>query len=354
MVKNRVSREELDELIANLDIEQYLDVEGIDYHKTSGSRGPQLNLRTCPVCGTDKWKVFIGAETGLGNCFSGDCQATFNKFSFIRAYTGCEKGRDVIDHIVAFSREMGWRPAKQLAVAVDNERGEIRLPPYLPLPIKGRNLKYLQNRGVDLEMAKYFNLGYIKEGFYGKRILIPIYDLDGVLATFQARDITGEAEMKYLFPKGGAVTGKILFNGQNAWRAKQAVLAEGVFDVIATQIAFRTEPELRRVAVLGSFGMHLSGTATSGEDDQLTRFIQLREAGLEQVCLMWDGEKRALVKACDAAEVLTSIGLKVKIATLPADKDPNEIAAPILRHCYYKAIPATPMNIAKLRMTTYK
>ncbi len=98
-------KEEIIEILEKIDIEAYLDREGIEYRGPYGSSGLQLNLKTCPVCGGDKWKVFLNAESGLGNCFSGSCDTKFNKWKFIRAHT--ELGGHALDeHIMAVGAEI--------------------------------------------------------------------------------------------------------------------------------------------------------------------------------------------------------------------------------------------------------
>ncbi len=44
-------KEELTDAINKLDMEQWMDYQGIDYRRTHGSRGEQLNVRACPCCG---------------------------------------------------------------------------------------------------------------------------------------------------------------------------------------------------------------------------------------------------------------------------------------------------------------
>lgn len=40
---------------------------------------------------------------------------------------------------------------------------------------------------------------------------------------------------------------------------------------------------------------------------------------------MWDGESMAYLDALEAAQKLNTFGFNLKIATLPAGKDPNEV-----------------------------
>lgn len=341
-------REELSEILAAIDPEEWLSFEGIEYRLTRGTKGDQLNIKCCPCCGKEDWKVYMSAETGLGNCFSGGCnfgggKGTFNKFSFIREYQLSRN--DVVkmgDYLKSVAREMGWRPRKKASAAVEMTSDDLKLPDYIPIPINGKNLKYLSNRRVDIETAKYFNLGYIPNGYFNKRIFIPIHDLDGTLVSFQARDITGLDAKKYLFPFGFASTGKILYNGQNAVGRAHAALVEGAFDAIGTKIAFDQDQKLRNVAILGSFGMNLSGNTEGGADDQLSRFLELKKHGLQIVTIMWDGEAKAVQKAVSTGMTLRRIGLRVRLAILPKNRDPSDLDPETLRTCYRDAKWLTP------------
>lgn len=326
--------DDLKEVLNSIDMELYLDREGLQYKLTRGSSGQQLNLKTCPVCGGSQWKVYLNAETGFGNCFSGSCESTFNKYSFIKANVNGISNGEVMRHIKAVASEQGWRQKKTVKYAVDNDIGGLKFPESVDLPFEGKNLKYLTNRGISNEIASYFYLKYSKNGTfnykdgdrlrsqsYASRIIIPIYDLEGTLASFQGRDITGSADRKYLFPPGYASTGKYLYNGHNALNAKHVIICEGVFDVMAVKMAVDSEFSLRSIVPIGSFGKHLSN---GFGNDQIEQIIKLKNKGLKEITFMWDGELSAIKAAVRSALIVSRLGIKTKVAILPKDKDPNE------------------------------
>lgn len=345
--------EELDELLATVDVIDYLDYEAITWKRTHGSSGSQANIKECPKCGGSDWKVYLNVETGLGNCFHGSCSTGFNKWSFIKAHVGTDDARAVIDHLKEYARKVGWRPARKTAAAVEIETPTIKLPASFPLPTEdGRNLMYLETRGIPSALAQYFSLRYCEDAWwnftredgkrggqnFGGRVLIPVFDLDGKIVTFQGRAIAKEADPKYLFPAGLPASGRFLFNAHNALRVRTVVLNEGAFDVAATKIAIDEDSGLRHIVPIGSFGKHLSGDIQfMSADDQLGRFLQLMRQGLQEVIIMWDGEKQALLDALDAGEKLIRLGLHVKIALLPRGKDPNEVHPQIVREAIYAA-----------------
>ena len=358
-------RTSLTELKDALDLESYFQDEGISYKRERGHSGPQLCVRECPVCGDRNSKVYLNAETGLGNCFR--CDVKFNKFTFIMAHLGLDRESkkdwaQIFQDVQRFVKGQGWRPKKTFTAAVESEKATLPISFPLPTP-EGNNLIYLERRGIDGATAKYFHLRYSEHGCwlfkredgtrgiqnFGSRVIIPIYDLEGEFVTFQGRDATGESDKKYLFPAGLPATGRLLYNGQNAMRAKRACMGEGVFDVIATKLAFDEEADLRGVAPIGSFGKHLSAGTDNG-DDQLERLRRLRASGLEELTIAWDGEEKALEAALEAAKKITPIGLRVRIALLPAGKDPNEISGARMCQAFREARLYTPRLHVELKI----
>lgn len=343
------------EILDKLEPMDFLDREAIEYKETFGSNGQQLNVKTCPKCGGDKWKVFLNAETGLGNCFSGSCNAKFNKFLFMQASLGIT-GKPLFDYIENLGREIGWRPPRK-SQKVELARPDLVIPDSYPIPIDGKNLAYLKNRGISIEVAQYFALRFCLKGWFkykwedgsdhfmsfANRIIIPVFDLDGKLVSFQGRDITGEAEKKYIFPPGFAATGEHLFNGHNVVNTESVVVNEGAFDVFATKIALDQDQDLRNVEPVGTFGKHLSV-------NQLSKFIVLKGRGVKNITMMWDSELEAIDDALVAAKDLKGMGFNVRVALLPRGKDPNEVAPAVVREAYYAALPYNAVNAVKLRL----
>ena len=356
---------DLEELKIALDMEAYFQDEGISFQHGRGHSGPQLNVRRCPVCGDSNSKVSIGAESGLGNCFK--CDARFNKFTFIMAHLGLDRDskkdwRECFEVIERFVKGQGWRAKKVLTAAVENEKATLPISFPLPTP-EGNNLIYLERRGVTGDIARYFHLRFSEHGRwaftaedgtrrfqdFSNRVIVPIYDLDGEFVSFQGRDVTGDADKKYLFPVGLAGTGHFLFNGQNSIHAKRIAIGEGVFDVIAMKLAFDENTDLRGVCPVGSFGKNLSFGSPDG-DDQLDRLRRLKRSGLQQVTIMYDGEVKALESAMNAAKMISAIGIETRIALLPKGKDPNEVRGDIVCRAFCDAQRYTPKLDIQYRM----
>ncbi|MDE4297068.1 hypothetical protein PXK56_17925 [Phaeobacter gallaeciensis] len=357
-----MSRLTFEEAGAELDFEFFLDRESIPYKYGRGVSGMQFNIKTCPnpACQDNRWRTYMGEETGRGNCFV--CGSGFNKLSFIHNHLGADKWRDTMTYISDLLKEQGWRPKRE-AVAVTFD-GEVELPTSIALPTEdGANLVYLEQRGFTGEISKYFGFRYCEFGWwkftnedgqkqtqnFANRVIIPVYDLDGKLKTFQGRDVLGTSNRKYLFPMSLPGTGRYLLNGHNVLATDSVCMGEGAFDVAAIKAAFDEEQELRHVVPIGSFGKHLSYGSEEG-DDQLGRFNQLKQRGLKNVTIMWDGEPAALTAALNAAKLLTGIGMVARIALLPAGKDPNEVTPDVARKAYYEAKVWTPALDVKWRL----
>lgn len=348
--------------IEEIDMEFFLERESVPFRLGRGVSGAQLHVQTCPNCRDNRWRTYFGLDSGKGNCFV--CGLGFSKLRYIHLQLGHEDNQwgDTFKAIEELLREQGWRPKREAMVKVDI--GEVVLPISTPIPDgNGSNLDYLEQRGITADVAKYFELRNCEFGWwkfkddqghaqlqnFQNRVIIPVFDIDGQLKTFQGRDIVGKSDRKYLFPKELPGTGRYILNAHNCVASASACLGEGFFDVAAIKIAFDQDVSLRDVTALGSFGKHLSYGEPSG-DDQLGRFHWLHKRGLKEVTLMWDGEVNALKAALDAGKKLTSIGLKVRVALLPFEKDPNEVTPDVVRAAYYGAKPYTGQLDLKWRL----
>lgn len=353
---------EFSDILEQIDPESYLDHLGVTYRRTAGRSGPQLNVRQCPRCGGTGWKVFLNAETGLGSCFHGDCvgQPGFNLWSFTAALVGREQAAPTLLEHAGVGR---WRPRrKKIEVTTPAVSwGDIALPESIPMPFEGRLHKYLVERGITERVAKTLRWRFSLRGHYdyvghdgrpakqsyAHRILIPVFNLEGRLVTFQGRDTTGTGERKYLFPPGLPGTGMYFYNAHNAIGSTQIVIAEGAFDVAAVLMALQEDPTLECVGVVGSFGKDIA-IASSGEC-QFSQLVRLRDAGLQGITMMWDGEPGTILKAATKGlEVQSKLGIPVRLARLPLNKDPNEVSAEVVRKTYRDAITLSKQAVMRL------
>lgn len=86
---------------------------------------------------------------------------------------------------------------------------------------------YLKSRGITDEIIEKFKIGYTATGDYAYRIVVPSYDIEGILNYFVARAWVPK-KMKYKNPP--VPKDEIIFNeGAVDWK-KDVYLCEGVFD----------------------------------------------------------------------------------------------------------------------------
>jgi DNA primase len=164
------------------------------------------------------------------------------------------------------------------------------------LGVHHRNYLLKRNFDPDLMQSKY---GFRGTGFscfykgqnFALSLIIPVYDKYGRLISFQARDVTGNAQIRY---KGLKEESSIqhyketLYNLQHA-KADTVVLTEGIFDAIRGGDGF-----------LCTFGTSLKTS-------------QLRElSAFKKVYVLFDSEDAAQQKAFKYAKDLSSVGIEVE------------------------------------------
>jgi len=210
-------------------------------------------------------------------------------------------------------------------------------------------LKYLKSRGLSDESIKIWRLGYAKASWrelythlkaighkeefilkaglikrkddktepydvFRDRIIFPLFDVGGKVIGFSGRALAKETEPKYLnspdtilFTKSQVLYG--LNKAKDEIRRKNyAVLVEGQMDLLLSH----------QVGISNTVAS--SGTAfTALHLERLKRFSP-------RIILAFDGDS-AGEKASEKSTILgISLGLEVKIAPLPKDSDPAEVA----------------------------
>lgn len=353
---SRMRREglsDLDELLGGIDLETWLEYEGIDYRRTAG--GDNLQLRVCPACGDERWRVYMHREKKLGVCFHADCRKRFNLFSFARAHLNADSGGTIRHFEDYTSRVLHMPPKPKLVRPEVRLEGELELPANVALPTPaGETHPYLTGRSILPATQAAFGMRWCESGtwlyedvdgtpkrmWFGGRILLPVSDLDGKVHTFVGRDATGAAQLRYLFPPRLPSAARYLYGSELAGDAEHLIIGEGPFDAIAIHQAL-AHSDFRDCAALGSFGLSI-GHGDQAGDDQLGRLIRLRHGKARRVTMLWDGETNALNHALDAAELLARHGLPTSIGLLPKGTDPAEVDTGTVRRAITAAQPYAP------------
>lgn len=185
----------------------------------------------------------------------------------------------------------------------------IRLP---GKPMQEPHRKYLEGRGFDPdELAFYHGLlgtgiSDTWEGYdFRYRVIIPIYDVDGSLCTFQGRDYTGRQKERYkCCPIEKAVKHHkcLLYGAEMCTGRDHIVVCEGVFD------------QWR----LGPGSVCTFGTAVTREQVALM-------SRWSWVTMLFDPEEEAQEKARKVARDLSASGCRVDVcaADFGLDREGN-------------------------------
>lgn len=90
-------------------------------------------------------------------------------------------------------------------------------------------IDYLEYRGIDQEMAQIFELRYFE---FGKRLIFPIRNIDGMLVGYQARDITDTQDIKILTCPPNLKKSRLLYGWNECQNESEITLVEGPIDAI--------------------------------------------------------------------------------------------------------------------------
>ena len=304
-------------------------------------------LGLCPFHGEKTPSFNVSRDKGTFYCF------------------GCKKGGDVIDFVMEYERTSFAEAVERLA-----ERFGVDLPLASPEARRRRDEStelgtvleaaqalfvrqvfedrpraFLERRGVSLQMAAEFGLGYARadwralydalhsrfsdrmliaaglvvEGEGGRswdrfrdRVTIPIRSVRGKLIAFGGRTL-GDDPAKYLNSPETALfsKGRVLYAVDRAAKAfgktNRAIVVEGYFDCIALQAAGFTET----VATLG--------TSLS---EHHARELAFKVA---EVALCFDGDAAGKQAARGALRTLLAADVKVRVLLLPDGLDPDEV-----------------------------
>lgn len=258
---------------------------------TLQEKKPGRLVGPCPVHGGTNSNSFnVDVERGLWNCFS-DCKSTGksggNVLDLVVRLEGCsirEAGEKLCDWFgLSFSRngtnqnaaKVSEKSSPKAAAAHPPAETVVNPPLERPLSNLKPNHEYIQGRGIAVETAEHFGIGYASRGMMRGRIAIPIHDALGNLVAYAGRAVTEELASekgKYRLPQNFRKS-HVLYNlAPRARRTGTLIVVEGFFDVMKLYQA-RVE---NVVALMGS--------TLSNEQ------AELLVDNAERLVLMFDGD----------------------------------------------------------------
>ena len=224
----------------------------------------------------------------------------------IMALERCEY-HEACSRVQDYETDQGYLPVlkqKSKAIGLD---GKLEWPTGT-LPLQPQHKKYLASRGFDPDHleARYGLRGTGPAGSYAWRIIAPIF-YNEQMVSYQGRDITGKASIKYFAckPELELMSHKnLLYNIDNA--GDVGILVEGVFDVWR----------------LGDGAVAAIGTTVTKQQ------VIMAAERFKKVFLLFDSEKPAQVKAKRMADMLSVLGVEAVNVELgqgdPADLSQEE------------------------------
>ena len=181
----------------------------------------------CPKCKHHKKKLSLNFDKNVFKCWICD-------------YVGKDIGRLVYSYGNSDTKSQ-WRTLTGVVDfsevdEVEDEKIVVKLPEEFisltskqvnPLSIMVR--QYLKSRGLTREDLVWWKMGYCPDGEYGKRIIIPSFDINGEVNYFIARSYTPGDWQRYKNPPAER---DFIFNELYLDWNKDITIVEGVFDAI--------------------------------------------------------------------------------------------------------------------------
>ena len=264
----------------------------------SNLRGNELAFY-CPFCNHHKQKLQVNTETQKWHCWT--CNSGGKKLtSLLRKLDVDRKTISVIREIYGDSN---WTPQQEDAetkvfIQLPKEFISLAEEPKGFNPEYKHAMFYLTQRGIGMKEIVKYNIGYCKDGLYGRRVIIPSYDTNGQLNYFVSRSYYPDEKMKY---KNPPISKNIIgFESQINWN-EPIILCEGVFDAITIK--------RNAIPLLGKF-----------PSKQLVEKIFM--SGVTDIVISLDSD--AMNEALRASEYFRKQGINVKLMQLK-DKDASEI-----------------------------
>lgn len=312
----------------------------------------------CPFCDDNRERLFINVDRQVFWCHN--CESTGSLITFISDYTHIP-WRDALD---VYRNHEGYE--RQLPEDLEQEiysklMGSLSAPLekyHYPLPEEfiplweakgnaGYNaLKYFLSRGLTVDDAERYFIGYCAEGQYANRIIMPDFE-DGELIYWQARTWEPKSKNKHLakfYRKvlNPSLTEEQLSSGVQA--IDKSEIISNIDLVVENGVAIICEGRFDSYT-LGDSGACIHGKHMS--DAQFIKLVQNKDK-IQSVLVMLDGD--AFSYAVNTAKRLYAHYDDVLVCKLPDDQDPNQLGRDRCLGILSEAIPYTPMFEVKARL----
>ena len=266
----------------------------------------QVNVAVkCPNCAdarSSKRKLVVRLDDGRYHCWV--CGLKGRKVaSLFRKYAP--------SHVEEL-KDFGWSDRGRSTVGpIEDEEPDIEIPQGFVLlanslssrdPDVKETVRYIRGRGMSIRDLWYYKVGTTTKGRFRRRAIIPSFDAEGNLNYYAARSIDDTTHMKYLNAK--VPKKQVIFNELNIRWDKELTVVEGPLDLVKC--------DDNATCLLGSY---------LAEDSNLFRKIIRNQT---PIVLALDTDAR--LKAHNLARVLSSYGIRVRLAALSPALDVGDLS----------------------------
>ena len=295
---------------SDLDMRAYLSPRVTPFATYNDGQEWVLQCRCDLARKVDTAHLYVNVRKGVGLCHR--CGERYNPVEIVRLIEDCSFLEAVvrIKELDAPTHARLSRVLSALESGDETPSGEAPAEICLPrefIPCRRDRVvpRYLTDvRKIRSKDCYFYCLGWCDHGFYADRVVVPVFDLEGELASFVARYMGNPPRKvpKVLYPKGSR-TSQVLFNHDVARRYSTVVVCEGVFDAISVG--------RNAVAIFGK-------VASQEQKSQLAVLGQDR-----RIVVMLDSD--AQEEAHDLAEHLAEACSDVRVAKIPSGRgDPGD------------------------------
>lgn len=252
-----------------------------------------IQVKTCPFCGREKWKFYLHETNGAYICHSGSCGAKGNIHTLAK-------------HLGVKIENTDFKEIKKKNVKVISELRKFKADEFATLLNSSGDknpecldvIEFVEGRGISVETAKAMNV-FKKRGT--SLVTFAYQDLDGELKAVKYRNIK---EKKFSQESGSK---SILWNIKNATN-KKIIITEGEWDALT----------LAEIGLMDRATSMPMGATDLNWIDNCREFLE----GKEEIILAYDSDetgRRGLTKACQRLEMYN-----IKTINLGNYKDINE------------------------------
>lgn len=281
----------------------------------------------CPVhCGQGENAFHADLRQNGFHCFS--CHAAGSVLDLVAKVDRCSLRQAALRLQEWFAVEpTAFRPA---AGAPDKQLSKEKVKEPAPLRFSLRPVDpghwYLKQRGIHVETAAHFGVGYYAgPGLMRGRLVIPIHNERGQLVAYAGRSID-DGDPKYKLP-GGFAKSQVLFNLHRALTQGQdtVIVVEGFFDCLKVHQAGQASV----VALMGCF--------LSAERER--RLI----GSFRKIVLMLDGDLAGQQATRTITDRLIA-SCTIKVVSLIAGQQPDQMSSEDIRRALSAAVRRVPTS----------